>query len=120
VEKIAQGRVWAAQTAKGLGLIDKFGGLEPAVESAAKLAKLEEYDLVVIEHPLTARERLVKRLNRLIGIIISGAGSLRAEKVLHTFGSALSVSGREIEALLQIGDPGRAYALCLECVALSD
>jgi protease-4 len=118
VEKVAQGRVWAAQTAKGLGLIDKFGGLEPAVESAAKLAKLEKYDLVVIEQPLTSRERLVKRLSRLIGILVSGAGSLRAEKVLHTLGTALN--DREIEAVLQIGDPGRAFALCLECMALGD
>lgn len=118
VEKIAQGRVWAAQTAKGLGLIDKFGGLEPAVESAAKLAKLEKYDLVVIEQPLTARERLVKRLSRLIGILVSGARSLREEGVLHTFGSALNDG--EIEAVLQAGDPGRAYALCLECMAFSD
>jgi protease-4 len=118
VEKIAQGRVWAAQTAKGLGLIDKFGGLEPAVESAAKLAKLEKYDLVVIEQPLTARELLVKRLSRLIGILVSGASSLREEGVLRTFGSALNDG--EIEAVLQAGDPGRAYALCLECLAFSD
>ncbi len=118
VEKVAQGRVWAAQTAKGLGLIDKFGGLTPAVESAAKLAKLEKYDLVVVKQPLTARERLFKSLSRLIGILVSGAKSLRAEKVLHSFGSALN--DREIEAVLQIGDPGRSYALCLECMALSD
>ena len=118
VEKVAQGRVWAAQTAKGLGLIDKFGGLAPAVESAAKLAKLEKYDLVVVKQPLTARERLLKRLSRMIGILVSGARSLRAEKVLHSFGSSLN--DREIEAVLQIGDPGRAYALCLECMALGD
>ena len=118
VEKVAQGRVWAAQTAKGLGLIDKFGGLAPAVESAAKLAKLEKYDLVVVKQPLTARERLFKSLSRLIGILVSGARSLRAEKVLHSFGSSLN--DREIEAVLQIGDPGRAYALCLECMALGD
>ncbi len=118
VEKVAQGRVWAAQTAKGLGLIDKFGGLTPAVESAAKLAKLEKYDIVVLKQPLTARERLLKSLSRLIGILVSGAESLRAEKVLHSFGSALN--DPEIETVLQIGDPGRAYALCLECMALSD
>jgi protease-4 len=118
VEKVAQGRVWAAQTAKGLGLIDKFGGLTPAVESAAKLAKLEKYDIVVLKQPLTARERLLKSLSRLIGILVSGAKSLRAEKVLHPFGSALN--DPEIETILQIGDPGRAYALCLECMALSD
>jgi protease-4 len=118
VEKVAQGRVWAAQTAKDLGLVDKFGGLEPAVESAAKLAKLEQYDLVVIEHPLTVRERLVKSLSRLIGILVSGARSLRAEKVLHTIGSA--PNDREIVAALQIGGSGRPHALCLECMAFND
>jgi protease-4 len=118
VEKVAQGRVWAAQTAKGLGLIDKLGGLKPAVESAAKLAKLDKYDLVVIEQPLTAKERLVKKLSRMIGILASGARSLRVENVLHSLGSALN--DREIEAVLQIGDTGRVYALCLECMALSD
>ena len=86
VEKVAQGRVWAAQTAMGLGLIDKFGGLAPAVESAAKQAKLEKYDLVVVKQPLTARERLLKRLSRMIGILVSGARGLRAEKVLHFSG----------------------------------
>lgn len=118
VEKVAQGRVWAAQTAQDLGLIDKFGGLKPAVESAAKLAELEKFDLVAIEQPLTAWERLAKRLSRLVFFIGSGAMSLRAERVLHTVGSALN--DREIEAVLQIGDPGRIYALCLECMAFSD
>jgi len=118
VEKVAQGRVWAAQTAKGLGLIDEFGGLTPAVESAAKLAKLEKYDLVVMKQPLTARERLFKSLSQLIGILVSGAERPRAETILHSFGSALN--DPEIEAVLQIGDPGRAHALCLECMALSN
>jgi protease-4 len=118
VEKVAQGRVWAAQTAKGLGLIDKFGGLAPAVESAAKLAKLDKYDLVVVEQPLTARERLLKRLSRFIGILASGPGSLGTKELLHTVGSALN--DREIDAVLQIGDSGRAYALCLECLGFSD
>ena len=35
VEKIAQGRVWAGQTALELGLVDKFGNLQDAIESAA-------------------------------------------------------------------------------------
>ncbi len=118
VEKIAQGRIWAAQTAKGLGLIDKFGGLEPAVESAAKLATLDKYDLVVMEKPLTARERLVKRLSQLIGTLVSRTASLQTNTVLSSFGSVLN--DREIEAVLQVGDTGRAYALCLDCMAFSD
>ena len=49
VQEIAQGRVWSGSAAKKLGLVDEIGGLENAVQSAAKQAKvgnnwqLEEY-----------------------------------------------------------------------------
>ena len=55
VEKIAQGRVWAGETAKELGLIDQFGNLQDAVQSAANMANLKDYDVIYIEQPLTAR-----------------------------------------------------------------
>ncbi len=120
VEKIAQGRVWAAQTAQKLGLIDKIGGLGMAVESAAKMAKLDQYDLVAIEQPLTARERLVKRLRRLVvGGFVSWGSSLPTVGIRDLLGPAMS--DRYIGAVLQAGGPpGHAYALCLECMAFSD
>jgi len=40
VEEIAQGRVWSGKQAKQLGLVDQFGGLEAAIDYAAKQAKL--------------------------------------------------------------------------------
>ena len=43
IEKIAQGRVWLGQDAIGIKLVDQLGGLDDAVEKAAKLAKLDEY-----------------------------------------------------------------------------
>jgi protease-4 len=46
VDSIGQGRVWSGADAKRLGLIDDFGGLQKAVETAADLAKLTEYRLV--------------------------------------------------------------------------
>ena len=41
VQEIAEGRVWAGATARQLGLIDGFGGLEEAIAEAARLAKLD-------------------------------------------------------------------------------
>ena len=41
VDGIAQGRVWAGGTARQLGLVDQFGGIEDAIAEAAKLAKLD-------------------------------------------------------------------------------
>lgn len=49
VETIAQGRVWTGFRAKEIGLIDRFGGIQDAIRSAASLAKLTEYK--VREYP---------------------------------------------------------------------
>ena len=43
VDNIGQGRIWSGYDAKKIGLIDEFGGLEKAIESAAALAEIEEY-----------------------------------------------------------------------------
>ena len=44
VEKVAQGRVWLGKDAIKLKLVDQLGGLDDAIEKAAKLAKLTDYD----------------------------------------------------------------------------
>jgi protease-4 len=45
IEKIAQGRVWSGTMAKEIGLIDEIGGIDKALEIAAKKAGVEEYTL---------------------------------------------------------------------------
>src|SRR6185503_9879103 len=45
VDSIAQGRVWSGNRAIENGLIDKFGGLQDAVDCAARMAKLKDYRL---------------------------------------------------------------------------
>lgn len=46
VEEIAQGRVWTGKQALENGLVDGLGGFEQALEAAARLAELEEYNLI--------------------------------------------------------------------------
>lgn len=45
---IAGGRVWSGQQAKELGLVDALGGLDMAVTKAADLAKVADYEVVVL------------------------------------------------------------------------
>jgi protease-4 len=45
IDSIAQGRVWTGADALKIGLVDKIGGLEDAIASAAKMAKLNDYNL---------------------------------------------------------------------------
>lgn len=40
VDKVARGRVWVAKTALELGLVDKLGGLDEAIEEAKNLAEI--------------------------------------------------------------------------------
>ena len=43
IEEIAQGRVWLGNDALKIKLVDEIGGLDKAIEKAAKLAKLDKY-----------------------------------------------------------------------------
>ncbi len=51
VDSIAQGRVWTGQDAIGIGLVDRIGGLDRAVRSAAALAKLKKDDYGISTYP---------------------------------------------------------------------
>lgn len=61
VDAIARGRVWSGAQAKERGLIDAFGGLQTALNDAAKRVKLGDkpgtYDVRYIEHEPTPFER---------------------------------------------------------------
>ena len=51
VDSIAQGRVWTGTKALELGLVDKLGGLQDAVDCAARLAKTSNYRLKEYPEP---------------------------------------------------------------------
>lgn len=46
IDSIGQGRVWTGEQALGLGLVDRLGSIDHAIQSAAKMANIEEYRLV--------------------------------------------------------------------------
>lgn len=111
VENIAQGRVWAGKTAKELGLIDQFGNLQDAVKSAANMANLKDYDVIYIEQPLTAREKLTKRLNQ----FLTAATSDILRSATHPADRFIKRLGPELEAIAELNDPQGVYAYCLVC-----
>jgi len=46
IRKIAEGRVWTGQKAKEIGLVDEIGGLDKAIQIAARLGKITKYRMV--------------------------------------------------------------------------
>lgn len=111
VEKIAQGRVWAGITAKDLGLVDKIGSLQDAVDAIAETVDLTDYEISYISQPLTTRELLIKRLNRILaGIFAALSPADHPVKRLYD-----TVIDTEIDHILRADDPVGSYAYCLNC-----
>ena len=111
VEKVAQGRVWAGKSARELGLVDKFGNLRDAVQSAADLGGIEEFDVLYIEQDLTAREKLIRRLNRILLKAFNGT----LGQVTHPVVDLYHNFGRDLGQILELNDPSGIYAYCMMC-----
>jgi protease IV len=114
VERVAEGRVWAGQTAKELGLVDKLGSLGDAIASAAQKAGLEKYSVDYLQQPLTRRERLLKQLNELFAGLFRYVMAAVAPSLPTTL---KLVSDSPWEDIMKLNDPGGVYAYCLSCQA---
>lgn len=68
---IAGGRIWAGYKALELGLVDKIGGLDEAVKSAAKRAEIEDYEIKNYKKPMDPFEVFLKELLDNISIDIN-------------------------------------------------
>ena len=79
VDEIAQGRVWAGETALELGLIDNLGNMDDAIERAAELAELEDYQTF---YPALPSEWTYQLFSRLFSQIKYFIDSKAEEKIL--------------------------------------
>jgi len=61
-DAIGQGRVWTGEQAIDHGLVDALGGIDDAIESAAMLADLEDYEVIYMEKELSPRDQLLQQL----------------------------------------------------------
>ncbi|MFM8362354.1 MAG: signal peptide peptidase SppA, partial [Haliscomenobacter sp.] len=63
VHAIAQGRVWSGRDALGIGLVDRIGGLNAAVQSAAKLARLKGYRIAEYPAVMDPIQQIIKEFS---------------------------------------------------------
>ncbi len=64
VDSIAQGRVWTGTRAVDLKLVDKIGGLQDAIDCAARMAKLKDYRVREYPEPVSWWESLFSSYKR--------------------------------------------------------
>ncbi len=112
VERIAEGRVWAGQTARDLGLVDKLGRLDDAIASAAKKAGLEKYTVDYLQQPLSRRERLLKQFNELFSGLIQTIVARAAPTPPAVLKMVSESFGND---MIKLNDPKGIYAYCLNC-----
>jgi protease-4 len=125
VDAIAQGRVWSGKKAKELGLVDELGNLSDAIVAAAELAKLDQYDTLLIEKEQSSRNKIIQQLlgksSSLVNfftatqehIAIDLATNALNNKPLSQF---LTMMKAELNQINQFNDPQGRYTLCVACV----
>ena len=107
VDKVGQGRVWSGVDAYELGLVDKLGDLNDAIDSASKLAGVEgDYVVSYIEKEQGFQDRLMNQL-------MSKAIEIRGQN--QTPISSIRKMLNELEEtasdFTELNDPNHAYVI---------
>lgn len=114
VDTVGQGRVWIGEKALDLKLVDKIGNIDAAVEAAAKLAGLEDYD----------RVEMVKEISPLSLIFGNAAAKTmaalgvdkdRARAHQSMVGKLIVNIEKEVAFFDEFNDPSALYARCIAC-----
>jgi protease-4 len=111
IDAIAQGRVWSGSQAKERGLVDRLGGIDDAIASAASRAKLgSHYSVRYVEREPSAWERF------LLSFGDSSAMTKLARRIGFTLPSAWLDRGEiaEIGGILETLK-GKRYAAFAHC-----
>ena len=116
IDRIAQGRVWDGGTARQLGLIDGFGGMDEAVAKAAELAKLDEDErglTYLAKEPTFADELMATFADE------EEAGEAPADALATLAPAPEGLLARAIAEVRSILSGPTIQARCLECPPLA-
>jgi protease-4 len=112
VDAIGQGRVWAGATARGLGLVDAYGGLEDAVAAAAQLARLDPEKV----HAQYIERSTPLPLQLLASLGADPNGSARAADPFAAFtGRPDALLGQALADAARIAHGPAIQVRCLDC-----
>ena len=82
---VAGGRIWSGEKALQLGLVDQIGGINDAIESAANIANISDYEIIKYSKELDPFEVfLTEFLNELDSKFIQDTYSAELVKLLNS------------------------------------
>ncbi len=113
VESIAQGQVWSGEDALAYGLVDSLGGLDEAIDAAAELAQLSDYEAVWMSDDNWLDMSLWQRLlSSSVQAVMRGLGEAVFARL-----PLLSLLGEPVEVPV-LNDPAGVYMHCMDCASL--
>ena len=113
IEKIAEGRIWTGQQALEMGLVDKLGGLNDAVNVAAELAGISEFEVFYPTRLLSPYEQFIQEISQNVSLSLNHFGiNLWLPEVINN--SAESIIS-PLKYLSNFNDPRGMYLHCDSC-----
>ncbi len=109
VGELAEGRVYSGRKAVELGLVDKIGTLEAAIEAAAALAGTSDYITEYIQPVVSFKEHLLHMLSS----VIPAMGSASSKDRWSMLAKAANYLNTRLNELNFLVDPRGVYAHCL-------
>ncbi len=112
-QTIAQGKIWTGTQAIDNGLVDQLGGLSLAIEEAANMAGLNDYQVKYFRKTLSPLEMIFLELNAQIRSLFSDHKVDRFNNLaLRNVQFSLK---KNISMFNQLNDPNGEYLLCTLC-----
>ena len=113
VDLIAQGRVWTGKKALDLGLVDQLGSLAQSLDSAAKSANLDGYEILKLTRPLDFREKILQEIDGVNFGFLVGAFPEKWNPLSLT--AKLKGFAKKLILMTELNDPRGIYLSCFEC-----
>ena len=113
VDLIAQGRVWTGKKALDLGLVDQLGSLAQSLDSAAKSANLDGYEILKLTRPLYFREKILQEIDGVNLGFLAGAFPEKWNPLSLT--AKLKGFAKKLILMTELNDPRGIYLSCFEC-----
>ena len=114
IDSVGQGRVWIGETATELKLVDSIGGIDESIAAAARLAEIEDYDVVEMTEKKTPFERILAGLSASTAQVL-GADAVSSLRKTPTLAKLVGKVEEQIEFFGEFNDPNAIYARCLAC-----
>ena len=112
-QTIAQGKIWTGTQAINNGLVDQLGGLSQAIEEAANMAGLDDYQVKYFRKTLSPLEMIFLELNAELRSLFSDHKADRFNNLaLRNIQFSLK---KNISMFNHLNDPNGEYLLCTLC-----